>query len=338
MASSTNSKTDENFLINTIKETQKIVVGATENSGKILKAIANNSAVKTVSNFWGFDWIKTLLGEVDVQQAKQNLQQLSKKYPNYSPRELAQAIMQQKAIEGGQVGLLTNLIPPFAIALLGVELAATTKIQAQMVYEIAGAYGLDLEDSTRRGEVLAIFALSLGGDVVKTGLSLVEIIPLLGPVVGASANAIMLYSLGQTACLFYEGKIDLENPEQLQNWQQARDSYWQAAQTQTAIVDQILVHMILAAHPDKTWSEILPELESVSPDSVKTVAKNLDQPMSLDLLLDKLDSQYGTIVIEKCRQIALQDGVISPSEQAIIDQITSHLELKFNNNSKRLNK
>jgi uncharacterized protein (DUF697 family) len=332
MASPT--ETSENFLTNLINttgsQTQKLIVGATENSGKVLEAIAANPVVKTVSNVWGFDWIKTLLGEVDLHKAKQNLQQLSQKHPNYSPRELAQAIMQQKAIEGGRVGLLTNLIPPLAIGLLGVELAATTKIQAQMVYEIAGAYGLDIEDSTRRGEVLAIFGLSLGGDVIKTGLSLVEIIPLLGPIVGASTNAIMLYSLGQTACLFYEGKIDLDNPQQLQNWQQARDSYWQAAQTQSAIIDQIIAHMVLAAHPDKTWSEILPILETVSPDSVKTVAKNLENPVSLDLLLDKFDPQYSTILLDKCRQIAQQDGEITPAEQAIIDQITSHLELAVN--------
>lgn len=333
MASSTNPKTDDNFLIDmintTASETQKLVVGATENSGRMLEAIAANSTVKTVSNVWGFNWIKTLLGEVDILAAKQNLQQLSQQYPDYSPRELAQAIMQQKTWEAGRVGFLTNLIPPLAIGLLGVELAATTKIQAQMVYEIAGAYGLDIEDSTRRGEALAIFALSLGGDVVKTGLSLVEILPLVGPVVGASANAVIMYSLGQTACLFYEGKIDLDNPE-LQNWQQARDSYWHAAQTQSAIVDQILVHMILAAYPDKTWSEILPKIETISPDSVKTVAKNLDKPMPLDLLLDKLDPQYSTIVIEKCQQIAQQDGEITPAEQAIIDQITARLELSIN--------
>ena len=98
-----------------------------------------------------------------------------------------------------------------------------------MVYEIAAAYGLDLDEPARRGEVLAIFGLSLGADVLKTGLTVVEIIPGIGAVVGASTNAAMLYVLGQTACRFYEQKTDQTD---ISLMQQNTDTDWQVALNQ----------------------------------------------------------------------------------------------------------
>jgi uncharacterized protein (DUF697 family) len=76
-----------------------------------------------------------------------------------------------------------------------------------MVYRIAGAYGFSLKDPARRGEALGIFGLSVGGSgTLKVGLGLVELLPGVGAVVGASSNAALLYSLGYAACRFYEAK------------------------------------------------------------------------------------------------------------------------------------
>jgi uncharacterized protein (DUF697 family) len=110
-------------------------------------------------------------------------------------------------LKAGGVGLLTNFIPPVALTLFGIELAAITALQAEMIYRIAAAYGFPLNDSTRRGEILAIFALSVGGSgVLKSGLNVVELLPIIGAGVGASSNAALLYSLGYVACRFYEAK------------------------------------------------------------------------------------------------------------------------------------
>lgn len=80
-----------------------------------------------------------------------------------------------------------------------------------MVYRIAAAYGFPLADPSRRGEVLAIFGLSMvGSGVLKMGVSFAEIIPLVGTVSGAAVNATLLFALGQTACEFYEAKQPAE--------------------------------------------------------------------------------------------------------------------------------
>lgn len=114
------------------------------------------------------------------------------------------------AVKAGGVGLLTNFIPPLALTLFAVDLAAVTALQAEMVYRIAATYGFSLKDPTRRGEALAIYGLSLGGSgVLKSGLSFVELLPIIGGAVGASSNVALIYGLGYVACRFYENKRNL---------------------------------------------------------------------------------------------------------------------------------
>ncbi len=188
-------------------ETQKILEKFTSFTGQTLDSIASNSMLKAVDNTIGLDWLMTFLGTVNTDKIQATVDEIRYQYPEEKPSQIANRLIVQKALEGGRLGLMTNIIPPVAVLFLGVELIATTKLQTEMVYEISAAYGLDLNEPARRGEVLGIFGLSLGADVLKTSLTIVEIIPGIGAVVGASSNAAMLYILGQTACLFYEAKI-----------------------------------------------------------------------------------------------------------------------------------
>jgi uncharacterized protein (DUF697 family) len=68
-------------------------------------------------------------------------------------------------------------------------------------------YGFAADEPTRRGEVLAIYALSVGGTgVLKTILSVPETIPAIGAVIGASSDAALLFGLGQVANQYYAAK------------------------------------------------------------------------------------------------------------------------------------
>ncbi|RMF25947.1 MAG: hypothetical protein D6756_04620, partial [Cyanobacteria bacterium J083] len=188
-------------------ETQKILETATVSTGKTLEWLASNPVLKAADNVIGLDWLMTFLGKVDKAKVQVTVEEMRSQYPDEAPKQIAHRLIVQKALAGGRLGLLTNIIPPVAALFLGVELIATTKLQAEMVYEIAAAYGFALDEPARRGELLAIFGLSLGADVLKAGLNVVEIIPGIGAVVGASTNAALIYVLGQTACRFYESKI-----------------------------------------------------------------------------------------------------------------------------------
>ncbi len=147
--------------------------------------------------------------------------------------------------------------------MFAVDWVATAALSAELVYQIAAAYGLNLKAPERKGEVLAIFGLALGGrTAIKAGLGLLRNVPVAGAVIGASSNAVMIYALGYAACQFYEAKqkrLILEAA--IVDTQVESEKYLEAALAQEVIIDQVLVHVIMASNPGKTWSEILPEIE-----------------------------------------------------------------------------
>ena len=311
-------------------ETQKILEKTTVSTGQTLEWIASNPILKSADNIIGLDWLMTFLGQADTTKIKATVEEMQARYPNETPNQIAHRLIIQKTWKGGRLGLLTNIIPPIAALFLGVELIATTKLQTEMVYEIAAAYGLDLNEPARRGEVLAIFGLSLGADVLKTGLTVVEIIPGIGAVVGASTNAAMLYVLGQTACRFYEGKA---SQTEIASMQQETDTDWQVALNQSKVMDRILAHMVQVSYPEQDWTEILPTIKNISPSSVSTIAENLEQSQNLPTLLEQLIPEFAPLTLNRCYEIAKSNGNITLEEQKILSQIA----IKFNLDMSTLN-
>lgn len=185
----------------------QFVEQGTETVGNFVTPIAEHPLTKYVSKVPGINLLMTALGQVDVEQAQREVDNLRQQYPLETSEQIAQRIIMDTAMKAGGIGLLTNFIPPLALTLFAVDIAAVTTLQAEMVYRIAAAYGFSLKDPARRGEVLAIFGLSLGGSsALKVGLGIVELIPLIGAAVGASSNAGLIYTLGYAASQFYEAK------------------------------------------------------------------------------------------------------------------------------------
>lgn len=149
-------------------EAQKIFEQTTVTTGQTLDWIAGNPVLSAADNIIGLDWLMTFLGQANTAKIEATVEAMRSQHPLFTPDQIAQHLIVQKTWEGGRLGLLTNIVPPIAAFFLGIELIATTKLQTEMVYEIAAAYGLDLNEPARRGEVLAIFGLSLGADVLKT--------------------------------------------------------------------------------------------------------------------------------------------------------------------------
>jgi len=315
---------------NLTTETQKILEKTTVSTGQTLDWIASNPILKSADRIIGLDWLMTFLGQTDTAKIQKTVELMRSQYPQETPREIAHRLIIQKTFEGGRLGLLTNIIPPIAALFLGIELVATTKLQTEMVNEIAAAYGMDLDEPARRGEILAIFGLSLGADAIKTSLTVVEMIPGIGAVVGASTNAAMLYVLGQTACRFYEGKI---NQTEIASMQQLTNTDWQVALHQSQVMDRILAEMVKVSYPNENWSEILPVVQKISPASVATITGYLEQPQVLSTLLDELIQEFAPLTLNRCYDIAQSNGNITLKEQEILSQIA----IKFNLDLSTLN-
>ncbi|UBF28104.1 EcsC family protein [Kovacikia minuta CCNUW1] len=196
----------------TVEETiepplHRAVAQSTETIGRIVTPIAENPVVQFATRMPGLRWLMAALGQVNVEEVQREVAQLRQKYPLETPEQLAHRAVVETALKAGGVGLITNFIPPLAITLLALDLVAITALQAKMVYQIATIYGFSLTEPTRRGEVLAIWGLSMGGSgVLKGGLSIVEILPGIGMFVGVTSDITLIYSIGRAASRFYELK------------------------------------------------------------------------------------------------------------------------------------
>lgn len=317
------------------KQTHQLISQATHNAGQAVNQVSDNWLVQKVAGVFNLRWLVGAADNIDMSKAESAVKKLQREHPHESPSQIAHRIMVEKATYAGGIGLATSLLPGVAVALLAVDFAATSQLQAEMVYQIAAAYGLDLKDPARKGEVLAIFGLGLGGGrALKLASSgLLRNIPFAGAMIGASSDAAMLYSLGYAACRFYEAKLDestsLDSESTLADLQAQSETYLEKAIAQEAIMDQILVHMILATHPEKSWSEILPELQALnlSPASLETIATNIKSPQPLDTLLAQLNRDFAVPLLAQCYRITQISGVTTPVQARVIATISAKFDL-----------
>ncbi|MEH1901300.1 MAG: EcsC family protein [Nostoc sp.] len=322
----------------TAKQTHKLIEQTTQTSGQVVNSLSENWLIRKLSGVLNLNWLIGATNVVDLEKAEVAVNKLKQKYPNESPSQIAHRIMVEKATQAATVGLATSILPGIAVALFAIDLTATTKLQSEMLYQIASVYGLDLKDPARKGEVLAIFGLALGGErlLKAAGLGLLRNVPLAGVAIAASSNATMIYSLGYAACRFYEVKLDestsLASPQTLATLKAESEKYLASAIAQEAVMDQILVHMILASHPEKTWEEILPELQAVNlnPTSLDVIAQNIKSPKSLDVLLNQLNRDFAIPLLTQCYKIAQLDNHTTPIEQEIIEAIANKFDIDVN--------
>ncbi|WP_228054736.1 EcsC family protein [Gloeocapsopsis crepidinum] len=320
------------------KQTHDLISQATQTAGEAVSFIGDNWLVRRFSRVLNLQWIVGATDNVDVTKATEEVRKLQQEYPHESPSEIAHRIMVEKATYAGGIGLASSILPGAALALLAVDLAATTRLQAEMVYQIAAAYGLDLKEPARKGEVLAIFGLALGGGrLLRTaGLGLLRNIPFAGAMIGSSSNAAIMYSVGYAACRFYEAKLDsnssIDSEETLADIKEQSDRYAETAIAQEAVMDQVLVHMILASHPEKSWEEILPELKNLnfSESSLASIGNNIKSPQPLETLLNQLNRDFAIPLLAQCYRIAQKDGIITPEAARIMEAIADKFDLDLN--------
>ncbi len=320
----------------TFKNTHRLAEQATTGTGQAVTYVGDNPLIRKLTKALKLDGLLGMGEQVDLTQAAAAVRKLQQAHPDEAPSQIAHRIMVEKAIYAGGVGLASSLVPGEAIALLAVDLATTSKLQTEMLYQIAAAYGMDLIDPARKGEVLAIFGLALGGSrAIRAGLVFVKNVPFAGAVIGASSNATILYALGYAACRFYEAKLDPAVPETatatLQAIKQKSDSYLEVAIAQQAITDQILAHMLLASYPEKAWEDILPNLQSLElpENSLKTIADNLKAPQPLGALLDQLNRDFAALTLSRCYAIAQLDGQLSPAEATVLAALREKFDLNL---------
>lgn len=183
------------------------VAQGTETLGQTVTPVIEHPLVRQATRLPALNWIMAVLGQVNGDQVKQDVDALKQRYPQETPEQLAHRMVSETAMRAAQMGLLVNLVPPVALMLAAVDVAAIAALQAEMIYRLAAIYGFSPTEATRRGEALVVWGLfATSSGMVKTSLSLAELLPLLGAIIGAASNATLLYALGHVASRFYADK------------------------------------------------------------------------------------------------------------------------------------
>jgi hypothetical protein len=101
---------------------------------------------------------------------------------------------------------------------------------------------------------------------------------------------------------------------------------------QQIIMDQILVHVISAGNPDKSWEGILPELEAlnISPASLAVIKTNIKSPPPLAQLLAQLNRDFAMPLLGQCERVVQRDGVTTAEEAKVIEKISKKFEIDLN--------
>ncbi|ASC71829.1 hypothetical protein XM38_027830 [Halomicronema hongdechloris C2206] len=190
-----------------IRLTYPLIEQGTEVLGRTVAPIADFPLIKTATGIPGINWLLAALGQVNAEEVRGAIAQLRRQHPLDTDEQLAQRVMLDTAGRAAQVGLLTNLVPPLALMLFALDIGAIAALQADMIYRIATIYGFSPAAASRRGEVLAIWSVSTGSSgLAKSGLSFVELLPLIGPAVGITSDAAIVYGVGFLACRYYDVK------------------------------------------------------------------------------------------------------------------------------------
>jgi hypothetical protein len=161
--------------------------------GGVIDFINKNPQLKKLSkNIKALDFLLPVLDRVDIVKAKDEVADLKRLFPDKAPKNIADRIIREKAIIAAGSGFTSASIPGAAAVLFAGDLAANIALQAEMIYQIAACYDLDLGSEERKGEALTIFGLSFCGNyATKTGLR--AIMNNIQPSVRLSAPVAMLF-------------------------------------------------------------------------------------------------------------------------------------------------
>ncbi|NEQ22748.1 MAG: hypothetical protein F6K28_26920 [Microcoleus sp. SIO2G3] len=209
------------------------------------------SQLREESNLDAWNLLVSWVSTVNLNTANAAVIRLHERYQGKQPREIAHILIVQKYCQAAGVELVRGIPGAAAIlkGLANVNLPTIAKLSAEMIYQIAAIYGVDLQASERQLEVLAAFgAALLGEQAIEAGIDWLKwgIIP--GKVISAGAKGLMIYAIGKAACLFYEAKVNQHvNPlisrEVFDELREESQDYLENATSKDAIAELISVEI-----------------------------------------------------------------------------------------------
>ena len=172
-----------------------------------LKTQANPSAWK--------DLVGWLAGEanIDFPATINSVNRLQGRCKESTPYEIAHILIVHKSLQAAGVELISKtVVADILIGLAKIDLPSISKLSAEMVYQIAAIYGFSLDSEERKQEALMIFGATLLGErAINAGIDWLKLDPMKAKVLTVISKALMIYAIGNAACVFYAAKAQQRN-------------------------------------------------------------------------------------------------------------------------------
>ncbi len=176
------------------------------------------------------------INQVDQDAAKARVDQLREMYPGVAPEAIVGMLIKQKCLQTGAIGNVSSsasVIPGVGVFVSLVfggdaDVALTSKMQAELVQEIALAYDSELDDAEKREAMIMVTKMSSGVKILlnETGATIAQQAnaqlergetdskqPSLGVSEAAGQNMVSTYLIGQRA-----GQYFSLGPEAVEDW------------------------------------------------------------------------------------------------------------------------
>lgn len=194
--------------ISETKASSEIIPASPNVSRNIFEKIHKEANKKA----WNYlvEWTTESVLNISRAESKKLVERFKLVYSTKNPRDIAQALIVKKSLQGAGVDLIKGIpLAEYIITGLGkYDLPEISKLAAELVYQIAGIYGFDLSNPERKTEALMVFSLAfLGEQAIEAGIDWLKYGVIPTKVIKAGAKALMIFAVGNTACLFYEAKI-----------------------------------------------------------------------------------------------------------------------------------
>ncbi len=159
--------------------------------------------------------IVNCLKQVKLDLAESAVEKLREQHPYKTERELARILIVKKSFVLAKVtldqkdpGAFTDKNAQEIIeGMETVQIPRLLRFSAEMIYQIALIYGLPLRYENWEVEVLSVFYAALLGDVaIQHGIDWLKFGTSPEKRIASEMKALMVYAIGETACLFYENR------------------------------------------------------------------------------------------------------------------------------------
>ncbi len=201
-----------------------------ESSLSLSKSLTSNvsasvaNKVDDLKQFWSAHLVH-VIESIDLRKSKEKVKNLQDKYPQESPGQIANRLIEEKLIFATAIAGLGGLLPGGKMVF---DFLQTDYLLAAMIYEVACAYGYYEFD---KEEILIIWMSSVGsGKLQSQGVDFLTSslhVPGATVVISMTLNTMLFFAVGYAACEYFRDKSQLAtfDTELLENISKNTDSF-----------------------------------------------------------------------------------------------------------------